>query len=67
MVRAACTSSAVATFAGNDAYGWIAAALTGAVLVAAQRARGTSQTCAISPPAAVHVRDEDDRADLPLR
>ncbi len=53
---------AVATFAGNDAYGWIAAALTGTVLFAAQRVRGTSLTCAISPPAAV-----DHRVDLDLR
>ena len=52
---------AVATFSGNDAYGWVAAALTGAVLFAVQRVRGTSPTCAISPPAAV-----DERADVEL-
>jgi len=62
---------AVATFVGNDVYGWIAAGLTVGILAAAQKVRGTKQTCAISPPAAAdHGVDEPrhtGRADLPTR
>lgn len=42
---------AVATFVGNNVYGWIAAGLTVGVLGAVQKVRGTNQTCAISPSA----------------
>ena len=61
---------AVATFVGNDVYGWIAAGLTVAILAVVQKVRGTNQTCAISPPAAIDNSVEVDlrnagRSDLP--
>jgi hypothetical protein len=40
----------VSTFLGNDLYGWIAAGSTVGILALVQKVRGTSQTCAISPP-----------------
>lgn len=39
----------VATVAGNDLAGWIAAAITAGVLALVARVRGTNQTCAIPP------------------
>jgi hypothetical protein len=63
---------AVATFVGNDLYGWIAAGVTVGILAAVHRVRGTSQMCAISPPVAVDNRVDVDlrdvgRTDLPSR
>ena len=62
---------AVATFVGNDLYGWIAAASTVGILAAVRKVLGTKQTCAISAPAAAdHGVDEPrhtGRADLPTR
>ncbi len=52
---------AVATVAGNDAYGWLAAVLTIGVLFVWQKLRGANQTCAISPPSGVDHSAEPDR------
>ena len=40
----------VSSVAGNDRYGWIAAALTLGGLAMVQRLRGTAATCPLAPP-----------------
>jgi hypothetical protein len=50
---------AVATFVGNDLYGWIAAGLTMGITAVVTKIRGTNQTCAISPPAATDHEVEE--------
>ncbi len=41
---------AVATFARNDLYGWIAAGLTMGIVAAVQKVRDKDQVCVIAPP-----------------
>ena len=58
----------VSSLTGSDLDGWLAAALTVAVLVAVQKVRGTAASCPISPRSGVARRPEDDRsADAPPR
>lgn len=52
---------AVATLVGNDTYGWIAVASTALIGFVVQQGRGTSQTCAVSPPATKDQSDTDAR------
>ncbi|MGZ7015480.1 MAG: hypothetical protein ACXVLK_20390 [Acidimicrobiales bacterium] len=40
----------VGSLAGNDTWGWVAAALTAATIYAVQRARGSNRTCAVPRP-----------------
>ncbi len=49
LVPAFLVGLAVATFAGNDGYGWIAAGLTAGGLYVVQWVRGSRPACPISP------------------
>jgi hypothetical protein len=55
LVPAFLVGLAVATFAGNDLAGWVAAGMTVAILAVVQRARGTGGACAIPPGSAAET------------
>ena len=60
VVPASLVGVAVATVAGRDVVGWIAAGLTVGAVFVWQTVRGTNRTCAISPPTSAAVVDRDD-------
>jgi len=53
----------VGSLAGNDTWGWLAAALTAGSIYAIQRARGTNRSCAIPQSDAVSRSAPDVRTD----
>ena len=57
---------AVATVAGNDGYGWIAAGLTAGSLYVVQRVRRTGLVCSISSPTRTTEAGTSDREADPL-
>ena len=71
LVPAFLVGLAVASVTGTDVTGWLAAAATVAVLVAARAIRGGSGTCDLAPPggseAEPPARDADRAADVSTR
>ena len=55
----------VGSLAGNDTWGWLAAALTAGSIYAVQRARGTNRTCRIPQTEAATRSAPELRADEP--
>ncbi len=56
----------VGSVAGNDTWGWVAAALTAGSIYAVQRVRGTNRSCPIprsdaAPPSASALRTDEHR------
>ena len=53
----------VGSLAGNDTWGWVAAALTAGSIYAVQRVRGTNRSCSIPRSDAAPRSASDLRAD----
>ena len=62
LVPALLVSVAVTSLTGSERYGWLAAALTFAVMVVVQGVRGTAAACPMAPSSGVERSPEHDRS-----